>query len=588
MPAWGKPKKLSDEAKQFLQMTRQGFGDGDWSFIAQKTLANQYVSRPMRASWIPDCLDKLKVDDNCNIYTTANAFSSNQGNRTSYLFSMHHLVADIDCHSKSIRPEARTLQIDNLVHTLKHGSDYGILEPNYVVYTGRGVQIWWHHEALSAKSNMWTWQSVAKRLTICLDTILADLGKDPVDGCPNLELDKTASFNPAGYYRLPGTINQNTKTQVSMEVLHDHTFSLAELKAFRDEVPLPPVDFVPKQAKDHKLWARKMLTKLYTLREMRDAEPGDELRNNYCFVVYCTLRTAGYDRNKALELVSHFNEGFKEPFSESELRTCLSSAVRKHYKLSSKSIIELLGITMPEREELCIGIGVDVTKLQRKRRQEAKVAAMAERKAKITELYATQKYTMKQIGEMVGLSKAVVSKILHPMGFTFRRDAAIARDAKIIECWNKGWSYAEIAEEVGCGRATIQRAIHNEKVRQAEDADVVSPAEVMSENFVEAEKERPNFLSDSTQKSFYQGNNGCLYPSGARKPNSAPHSFFSLSRRSWVYGDTPLPSPLLERWQLRLDGWGHTLPSAVTPTTPPKQRRQSARRGQHPSPSRRF
>ena len=238
---WGNNTKLSDEAIRFLHLAHEGFGREDWTFLAQSPADTKAFHRiPVRISREDERYGVIKLGDNCNVYTTANAFYTSERFANSYLFSLNSLVADIDCHIKSIRPEVRDLQIDNLVHAIRHSaSDYSLLEPNYIVYTGRGIQLWWRHDSLSAKSCLWTWESVARRLQICLETILRDLGRDPMDGCPSLSLDTQASFNPTGLYRLPGTVNQAVGQTVTFEVLHQHLYTLAELKEFRDSIPLP-------------------------------------------------------------------------------------------------------------------------------------------------------------------------------------------------------------------------------------------------------------------------------------------------------------------------------------------------------------
>lgn len=572
MPNWGNPQYLSDEAKLFLRLTHEGFRDGDWSFVAQKTQKGEYLHRPVRKSNLKRFCDTAKIDDACNIYLSASSFSGGKTRQSSSLFAMHSMVADIDCHSKALCLEARNQQLNNLIHVLKHGSDYGLLEPNYIVHTGRGIQVWWRHEEMSVGANRWTWDSVARRLDICLRTILHDLGKDPVDGCPDLRIDSTVSFNPTSLYRLPGTTNQNTGKQVFFEILHEHLYSLAELKAFRDEIPLPPVQFVPKQAKDHRAWAKQMLVKLYSLRELRNADEGEELRNNFCFVVYCTLRAAGYNKDKALDLVGNFNQSFKVPLRESELTACLSSAVRKHYKLSTKVIIELLQIS--QDEQLSVGIGTNLKKREAKRRAQEKQRKLKERNAKIVSMYKTGEYTQESLGALFGISGGMVEKIMRaadPGYYKRVRDAAAKeRNAKIIALYNKNCTYKGIADELGCGFAvvcrTLQKYNHGEMdtagnlIVAVADSNTAAAAAAAATTVPSPASSEESAASDEGA-SFYArhhlhqtdgDNNGCLRGTGRLcsppRPEPEPPACgpgVPVSAVRWVYPAVFRPSSRL-------------------------------------------
>lgn len=458
VPKWGRPIELNQEAKQFIQATREGFLEGDWSFLAQKTRGNCYFTNPLRTSHLGYGCDRLRLANRCNVYITANAFSSNQGHKAQYLFAMHNLVADIDCHAGNISEAARKRQIENLVHAVKHSySDYALLEPNFIVYTGRGVQFWWHHEGLSVRSNMWTWESVARRIQVCLETILCDLGDDPVDGCSNLKLDSQASFNPAGLYRLPGTVNQATGEAVHYETCSTHTYTLAELKEFRAEIPIVPKPFVPNTIKDTRTWGRQMLDKVVALRAYRDAPVGEELRNNFCFVFHCLMRTAGYGKDYSRQQTSDFNDGFKQPLREGELRSSLSATAHKDYRLSTKAIIRILEITPGEQKAL--GIGCNLKKLQRQERIEQAKKEKAKLEAEVVRQYKAGLPTT-EISRGLNISRTYISKIVKEAGV---ENPKAERDRQIIKLRQDGWMIAQIAEKVGCSDRTVFRVLENAK-----------------------------------------------------------------------------------------------------------------------------
>lgn len=515
MPKWGKPQQLNEEARRFILLTREGFLEGDWSFTAQKTPSNCYFTNPLRTSRLEGACSALSINDRCNIYITANAFSSNKGHKAQFLFGMHNLVADIDCHSSTLDASARNQQIENLVHAVKHAqSDYALLEPSFIVRTGRGVQFWWHHEGLSVKSNLWTWESVARRIRICMETIMRDLGNDPVDGCPNLRLDLQASFNPAGLYRLPGTINQATGTMVHFEQCHPHTYSLAELKEFRDEVPITAKPFVPQKPSDTRAWGIQMFRKVSALREFRDADEGEELRNNFCFTVYCLLRTAGYEEGEARKETEEFNRGFRCPLRESELRSSLSAAVHKSYKLSTKAIIDLLQITKVEQKTL--GIGYNLKKLQRAERVKFQAKQREKRNKGILELYRSG-YAKAAIARQLGISIPTIAKVVRAAQ---EESPKAKRDACIIRMYHDGMEGPQIASAAGCSLRTVWRVIA--KAKQEPAAESLAVAECSNACDCPAS----SFYAMPCQNENEKLHNGCLSPgrvvSGGRSPYPLP------------------------------------------------------------------
>lgn len=61
------------------------------------------------------------------------------------MFSYNAIVIDIDCHVNSITMQERERLIDNFIWRFNNDCVQckDLDSPNYVVLTGRGVQLWW-------------------------------------------------------------------------------------------------------------------------------------------------------------------------------------------------------------------------------------------------------------------------------------------------------------------------------------------------------------------------------------------------------------------------------------------------------------
>lgn len=448
-PNWGSRKALNTSALEFVYRTRKDFPAGAWFIIAEMTNSGKFIRRPFSVRDIEKYVSSSQFGSDCNLYISANSFigEKNESGRiiTERVFSLNNLVVDIDCHSDC---PSRDIQVENFIYAIRScDCDYGILEPNLIVRTGRGVQLWWHHESLSVHRFAWTWDSVAKRLLACVNTVLRDLGPDIMTGCPNLSVDAGASCNPAGIYRLAGTMNAKSKTTSGFEVLSEHTYSLNELTAWRDTIPLPCSRGFTRPSGDIRQWCKFMAENIKNLRDERQAPVGDELRNNFCFCYYGMLTGSGIPKSAALDMVSLFNEGFRAPLSLGELQSTLSTCKKKQYLLSAKSVIELLNITKTEQTKYCIGVGSKTKKLAKEKA--ARKKAKEKRDKKIIALFQGGIHSMVEIGKRVGCGRQLVTKVLAANGID-RRMPEYCRRAEIVKLWKQGWTEPQIADKLSC------------------------------------------------------------------------------------------------------------------------------------------
>lgn len=356
-------------------------------------------------------------------YITANTMSGSK-RRNESLFGLQNIVIDVDYHNDELTHAAKPL-VEAFIWRSKHDLfDGGVIPtPNSIVRTGRGVQLWWAIKPVYAGRDISRYH-YDKIKNNFLDHIEALLGEyeDELNG---LGVDRGASSNPVGYFRLPYTYNTKANCYGELEILHTERYdqrelTLLEAPTSRVERPRPKgaTRHIPMLETDREVLrgyqttgVRRVL-QLINLRNLRNNDVGSEMRDYFNFSVYNALRMS-YEHKEAMERLYAFNDGFKKPMSERELANCISSAKSKEgYKYSNTRLIELLEIT-PE-EQIAIGL------LPFRRGQAPKPNA----------------------------SRDAVRKALKD-----------DRDNKILELIEKGVSQAEVARQLGIGKNTVGRVL---------------------------------------------------------------------------------------------------------------------------------
>lgn len=367
---------------------------------------------------LEEFLPAMHVSKNCDYYITANSVSGVR-RATEDVFGLHNIVIDIDCHGKDVTGNPNMLA-QSLVwlcsQDLWRYGDYP--QPNSVVYTGRGVQLWWAIDAISVKLD-WMYQKILIWLMDGIQRIIND-NKATLKG---ISIDRAAGKRIAGWFRLPCTYNTNAGTWGGLQILNSVRYSHQDLFDYIPKKYKSPYekldikksidyrtnpDYVPLAADDTSVikgGTTNMALRVYQLvqlRAIRNAAIGEEMRDRFCFAVYCLL-LADYSKFEAWQRLLHFNNGFKEPLNERKLAQMMSSAAKKIYKLSNKKLIEMLEITEEEQRRVklyaveglrVVGRGSNFT------RDIIRNTNKAERNRKIIELHEE------------GTPKAEISRIL--------------------------------------------------------------------------------------------------------------------------------------------------------------------------------
>lgn len=367
----------------------------------------------------------IHASQRLDYYITANTVSGVTRTATN-LFGLQNIVIDIDCHDGRSVHSISALVEAFIWRSKRDLWKTGVIPtPNSIVRTGRGIQLWWAivpcYGGADYNKSRYCHDKIKANLMDHIEAMLDDYSEE-LEG---LEVDRGASSNPVGYFRLPCTYNTTAKRYSSLEILHSKRYDQRELIRLErpelelgEEIEAAHAQHIPMQDTDRFILSNfksvgvRRVLQLIKLRNLRDNEAGSELRDHFNFSVYNALRMA-LDHSEAMVYLRSYNAGFKNPMSDKELENCVSTAEKKGgYKYTNAKLIEFLDIT--EEEQQAIGLFSS----PRRRRSKPNASRDAARKA-------------------------------------LRED----RDCKIIELIQKGISQAEAARILGIGKNTVGRVL---------------------------------------------------------------------------------------------------------------------------------
>ena len=204
---------------------------------------------------------------------------------------------------------------------------------------------------------------------------------------------------------------------------------------------------------------------LIRLRAMRNAQMGHEMRDRFCFTVYCAL-LADHSQEEAWKRLLAFNDGFKEPLSDATLQQTMSSASEKRYRLTNSWVIAELEITEDEQE----AIGLRPTS-----------------------------------GDIVKRRKRNHTRDM------IRKTLKEDRDNKILVLFSDGLSKAEIARRLELSWNTVAKVIATEEERRASIQAAQEAEEAMAQVAAGSEGQNAEILSREQDSSKTVHNNIVFY-----------------------------------------------------------------------------
>ncbi len=340
------------------------FGDQSFNgrvFIGhRKNGGGVYTMSARSLSELSQYVMMIHASQRLDYYITANTVSGTNRNMDG-LFGLQNMVIDVDCHTAG-RNTAALVQAFLWRAERDLWADGALPRPNSIVKTGRGVQLWWAIEPCHA-SCLFYYNQIKTGLMDHMEDLLSEYPEE-LEG---LAVDRAASSNAVGYFRLPCTYNTAAKSYGILQLLHKTRYSTHDLAGYIQPLPRPKASLrasegrlegIPMQGGDlivlhnaHSTGANRVV-QLIKLRNLRDNEIGAETRNNLCFAVYNALRMS-FDHEEAMCRLQAYNRGFKQPMTDAELEATVCSAERKGgYKYTNAKLIALLEITPEEQDAI--------------------------------------------------------------------------------------------------------------------------------------------------------------------------------------------------------------------------------------------
>ena len=430
---------------------------GGWEF---ETVATCYIDE------LPAVLSALEIEPGFDYYIPGNTFSGCRRTREQ-LFALNNIVIDIDAHNMTDR-RARCALLEKFAATLL--AELRPL-PGFIVFTGRGVQLWYPIEQESYKA--------APRYIVVREYIIKQV--EEIRRRPEfaaLTLDAAASRNLVSPYRLP--LTENTKTagetpdgapiRGHVQWIHDNRLRLShEEKRIAAEYGRSKEEIehgVIKMPRRRHILAAELAAQLIALPGIR-AAAGVSLkgmRNQYFYHLIASLQDAGWARDKIGDEVRRINDTLDEPLKAGELESCLRSCYRKEdrdgapYPTRPEGIISKLQITAEEARQLALYVEPGTKREKEKARRRKKKAA---RNDQILELYR-QGHTATEAAAAAKCSLSTASRVISAAGI--QAPADLLR-ANICHLRQAGHTITEIAEITGVTKRTVYN--HLRKAREA-------------------------------------------------------------------------------------------------------------------------
>ena len=358
-------------------------------------------------------------------FLTANSFSTPKERKKKNLYTIQNIVLDIDIHSAKRDRDFFVQRLDAVLYLAFKDKTFPLPVPNTVVYTGRGIQLWWAVCPFSAKELLYVYHDLVRYFA---GEITKRINEDK-ELKKHVIVDAAASKKESGLFRMPGTWNAKSRTFGSFRILHENKFDAVSL--FFDRHPKtgkPFIKYKSKRKNGFRDYGKYMEEKIRHLIKLRREEGLDEngFRDLYCLIVYCAYLSSGTAEDIAWGKTIALNESFQRPLPEKELRSYMSSATEKKYRFTFEKVIEYLDIDEKEQETIRLKparVRKEEREMAKKRAKENRVRRKEEKeKKKLRVLELLMKgYTQQKIAGIIGCTQSTVSKIIKKAGIKCKK-----------------------------------------------------------------------------------------------------------------------------------------------------------------------
>lgn len=442
-----------------------------------------------RKKWrdnLTDSVEQLNIyrADNrmdCNNYLSVSTFKNGKTRSEWNVKEVKRLYVDMDAHENPINyDEAKVLanyMLDNWF------DEEELPEPNYIVFSGRGLQILF---TLNGCDNVPEWKQYQSALLNICQKLLENLKNHSLSEASDVVVEHNVSIDDlkdaARVMRVPDTTNQ--KQNVEAKLLYENEaneYTLNELNtnytAFSNDnlvtieekkkskskdkkkkvksepserdVDMSRIDMDGKQVVDPnflkiiKSTIKPRLYDLETLIRLRnEAGKNDGYRNNLIAIYIPTLVSCGCKNEDVIKEAHRVNSLFKKPLKKAEVNDWLNSCLRKkeivtadgnkgvsrvYYRFYTNTIINKLQIAKEEQEKMQV-LCSEALKKKRSREKQKDV-----QNANRREVYA----------------KKTADK----------RKEKEERNNRIHELAGEGMSVRQIAKQLGVNASTVSRVL---------------------------------------------------------------------------------------------------------------------------------
>lgn len=354
----------------------------------------------------------------CNNYLSISTFKTGSRRKEFNVKEVKRLFIDMDAHKNPINLDEAKLLSDYMLDNWF--DEYELPEPNYIIFSGRGVQVLF---TLDGCDDVDEWKRYQTALLKTCQKLLEDLKEHSLSEAsvvaiehePEIDMLKDA----ARVHRVPNTTNLKSNAEAKLLYQNeDHVYTLNELNenytAFSDdnlvtekkkkktqkkaksepterEVDMNGIDMGDKQAIDPHFFEiiektiKPRLTDLETLIRLRNEAGIDAgYRNNLIAIYIPTLVSCGYKNEDVVKEAHRVNDLFNKPLKNAEVNDWLNSCLKKkeivnadgkkgvsrvYYRFYTNTIIEKLQITKEEQDSMKVLCSEALKKKRSRERQ---------------------------------------------------------------------------------------------------------------------------------------------------------------------------------------------------------------------------
>lgn len=454
------------------------------------------LTKEGRKKWrdnLTDSVEQLNIyrADNrmdCNNYLSVSTFKNGKTRSEWNVKEVKRLYVDLDAHDNPINLDEAKLLANYLIDNWFDECE--LPEPNYIIFSGRGLQVLF---TLNGCTNVSEWKRYQSALLNNCQKLLEELKHHSLSEAGVVAYEHDVSLDmlkdASRVMRVPDTKNQ--KVNVDAELLYENesneytlnelntdyaTFSTDNLGTIEEkkktkktqkktkskekkkkpksepterEVDMSGIDMADKQVVDPnflkiiKSTIKPRLYDLETLIRLRnEAGKNDGYRNNLIAIYIPTLVSCGYKNEDIVKEAHRVNSLFNKPLKRAEvndwLNSCLTkkevvnlggekSVMRVYYRFYTNTIIEKLQITKEEQESMRVLCSEALKKKRNREKNKDKQNA-----------HRREAYKKKTAD---------------------KRKEKEERNKRIYELSGDGMSVRQIAKQLGVNASTVSRVL---------------------------------------------------------------------------------------------------------------------------------